>query len=68
MHEDTGASTEDGNKPTSESTSGTEVGLELLGLSPQQIERALAERRRANAVGILDQIRAGVAGGDQDAS
>ncbi|WP_205775914.1 phage portal protein [Micromonospora tulbaghiae] len=27
----------------------TEVGLELLGLDPQQIERALADRRRAQA-------------------
>ena len=34
----------------------TEVGLELLGLEPGQIERALAERRRANAAGMLDKL------------
>jgi hypothetical protein len=34
----------------------TEVGLELLGLDPQQIQRALGERRRAEANGRLDAL------------
>src|SRR5690606_17784879 len=32
----------------------TEVGLELLGLDPQQIERALSERRRATGRRIIE--------------
>ncbi|MGI5222482.1 phage portal protein [Nocardia sp. CA-290969] len=36
----------------------TEVGLELLGLTEQQIERALADRRRANVRQILDRLPA----------
>jgi hypothetical protein len=36
----------------------TEVGLELLGLDPQQIERAMAERRRLEGRGVLAAIRA----------
>lgn len=32
----------------------TEVGLELLGLDPQQIQRAIGERRRANNLNRLD--------------
>jgi hypothetical protein len=35
----------------------TEVGLELLGLSDQQIRRALADRRRAEGRGVLDALR-----------
>ena len=34
----------------------TEVGLELLGLDEQQIERALAERRRADGRAVLDAL------------
>lgn len=39
----------------------TEVGLELLGLDEQQIARALAERRRAEAARRLDAIAAAAA-------
>lgn len=35
----------------------TEVGLELLGLDPQQIDRALADRRRMAGRGVLDALR-----------
>lgn len=34
----------------------TEVGLELAGLSPDQISRALAERRRATGRAVLDRL------------
>ncbi|ABE67260.1 portal protein [Mycobacterium phage Halo] len=49
----------------------TEVGLELLGLTPQQAKRALAERRRASSVSIIEalnrrQQEAATAGEDQD--
>jgi hypothetical protein len=37
----------------------TEVGLELLGLSPEQVERATAERRRAQARQTLASLLAG---------
>lgn len=40
----------------------TEVGLELLGLSPQQIDRALADRRRAEGQGVLQMLREAAAG------
>jgi hypothetical protein len=46
----------------------TEVGLELLGLDPQQIKRAMAEKRRGNAVSIvqaLTQTPPAVPAGDQ---
>ena len=43
----------------------TEVGLELLGLEPDQTERALAEKRRANAAGMLDRL-VGAAGASGD--
>lgn len=36
----------------------TEVGLELLGLSPQQIERAMADRRRNGGSAALRQVSA----------
>lgn len=39
----------------------TEVGMELAGLSPQQIERAVAERRRAQSLQRLDAL-VGLAG------
>jgi hypothetical protein len=42
----------------------TEVGLELLGLDPQQIDRALAERRRANGTASLTERLAAVANAD----
>lgn len=35
----------------------TQVGLELLGLSDQQIERAMAEKRRATGGALLDKLR-----------
>lgn len=35
----------------------TAVGLELLGLTPQQIESAMAERRRLNGSASLAAIR-----------
>ncbi len=35
----------------------TEVGLEMLGLNEQQIERALAERRRLAGRGVLDTLK-----------
>jgi hypothetical protein len=35
----------------------SEVGLELLGLSDQQIKRALADRRRAEGSGVLEALR-----------
>lgn len=38
---------------------GTEVGYELLGLSPQQIRRAMAEKRRASGRTLLAAIRSG---------
>lgn len=34
----------------------TEVGLELLGLDPQQIKRALAEKRRGNSLSLVEAI------------
>ncbi|QDP43632.1 portal protein [Gordonia phage PhorbesPhlower] len=36
----------------------TEVGLELLGLSPEQARRALSEKRRASGSKLLDRLRA----------
>lgn len=36
----------------------TEVGLELLGLTPDQIKRAMIERRRGAGRALLDQVRA----------
>jgi hypothetical protein len=39
----------------------TEVGLELIGLDKQQIERALAEKRRAETGSILERLRANAA-------
>src|SRR3990167_9125192 len=38
---------------------GTEVGYELLGLSPQQIKRAMAEKRRSSGRALIDTLRAG---------
>jgi len=35
----------------------TEVGLELLGLSEQQIKRALSEKRKLRGSGVLDALR-----------
>jgi hypothetical protein len=34
----------------------TEVGLEISGLSADQIRRALAEKKRANGRGVLDRL------------
>lgn len=39
----------------------SEVGLELLGLDPQQIRRALADRRRAEGRGVLADLQAAAA-------
>lgn len=36
----------------------TEVGLQLVGLTPQQVRSALAERRRQQGGGVLDRLRA----------
>lgn len=44
----------------------TEVGLELLGLSDQQIERALAEKRRATGRTVLEGLIAGADNGRTD--
>lgn len=41
----------------------TEVGLELLGLSPDQIRRALADRRRNGGSAALQAITAAAAAG-----
>jgi hypothetical protein len=43
----------------------TEVGLELLGLDDQQVERAMADKTRAEARQTL-QVLSRVAGGDED--
>lgn len=43
----------------------TEVGLEVAGLSPDQIARALAEKRRAQGRGVLQALR-DAAGGNSD--
>ena len=46
----------------------TEVGLELLGLSEQQIERALAEKRRSQGAGVFaDRIAQAAAEARQNA-
>lgn len=37
----------------------TEVGLELLGLDEQQIERAMSERRRANGMKLAEMLTTG---------
>lgn len=42
----------------------TEVGLELAGLTPDQIRRALAERQRANGRSVLDRLIPGAADGN----
>lgn len=36
----------------------TSIGLEILGLSEQQIERALADRRRSQAVSLVERLTA----------
>lgn len=46
----------------------TSVGLELVGLEPQQIQRALAERRRAAGRGVLDSLRQQAAQAQQEPS
>lgn len=47
----------------------TEVGLQLLGLNPQQIRLAMGERRRSQGSSVLDRLRAvEVAGGNIDAA
>lgn len=46
----------------------TEVGLELMGLSPDQIKRAMADKRRARGSEALQAIRDRVASGDRDAT
>lgn len=37
----------------------SEIGLELIGLTPQQARRALADKRRLNGRSILDRVRNG---------
>ncbi|AHJ86553.1 portal protein [Mycobacterium phage Jolie2] len=45
----------------------TSVGLELLGLTPQQAKRALAEKRRLGSLSLVDKLTAAPAGDeDQD--
>lgn len=44
----------------------TEVGLELAGLSADQIRRALSEKRRASGSDLLRQLRDRAAGGSTD--
>lgn len=46
----------------------TEVGLELLGLSDQQIRRAQADRRRAEAGGRIQQLAAAAAAARRELS
>lgn len=41
----------------------TEVGLELLGLDRQHIDRALSEKRRSQSGAVLDRVLAGAPGG-----
>lgn len=45
----------------------TEVGLELLGLSDQQIDRALSERRRSAGRQVVEQLVAAAGGGTETA-
>jgi hypothetical protein len=45
----------------------SEVGLELLGLTPDQIRRALADKRRSAGASVLDRLRM-AAGGNGDAA
>lgn len=35
---------------------GTEVGYELLGLTPQQVRRAMSDRRRAGVISLVDRL------------
>lgn len=35
---------------------GTEVGYELLGLTPQQIRRAMSDQRRASVISLVDRL------------
>lgn len=46
----------------------TEVGLELLGLTPQQVKRAMADKRRANVSSLMDRLMATPDGADSDAA
>lgn len=46
----------------------TEVGLELLGLTPQQAKRALAEKRRIGSLNLVDKLTAPAPAGDQPAA
>lgn len=45
----------------------TSVGLELLGLTPQQAKRALAEKRRAGSLNLVEALKSAPAG-DQPAA
>lgn len=44
----------------------TEVGLELLGLTPQQAKRALAEKRRRGSLSIVDALNKQPPAGSED--
>lgn len=48
----------------------TEVGLELLGLTPQQARRAMAEKRRLNVASFMDRLMSSKTGaeGNSDAA
>lgn len=37
---------------------GTEVGFELLGLTPQQVKRAMADKRRTGVLSLVDKLTA----------
>lgn len=43
---------------------GTEVGYELLGLSPQQIKRAMSAKRRSDGRALIEALQGGSAGAD----
>lgn len=44
----------------------TEIGLELLGLTPQQVRRAMADKRRATVTELVESFRAEARSAQQD--
>lgn len=46
----------------------TEVGLELLGLTPQQVKRAMADKRRLNVSSFMDRLMSSKPEGNSDAA
>jgi hypothetical protein len=63
MHESRAAAADAGTKIVTMAPwlADTEVGLELMGLSRDQIDRAMAEKRRAAGSGVLETLRAAAA-------